>query len=638
MKQVFVSLSVIALWIPSHHARAAQYYVDNSAAGASNTNPGTETQPWTHCPGMPGWNGTLSLQPGDVVYFANDGTWEAADGNAVLQIAGGVTYDGSTWGSGTRAVLTATNALGRSVINFMHDDPAAPTIVRGFEVNAGSTVTTGIGINWPHAEQSLTGAIKRIENCLVHDVNSLSAQGEYEYGIVVSSGYGGGRTVSNVEVINCTTYNISRGGINIYSANDDPLSRITAVLVRGNEVYATGQDPDYAGSALPMKNHVLDAVLEYNHVHDTTRGAGISLSSHTEDFRGPQNAVIRHNIVQNCAQMGLLFNVKGSVSADIYGNLIRENVYQGIRFMDVGGDVSLRIYNNTLIHNYEPTWSHEILIHTGTANVVLLEVKNNLLLARPETLPIQDEEGSITDHAHNLYYRTSGGALARAEGVNYTEADLQTWEPTALSAEPLLVDISNPPTGFIGTLGADLRPNTDGLNLTETSPARNSGVALAADYDTSINSIPRPSGTNWDIGAYEYNEGTAQPDAGIAADAEPDAEPDPDGGSDGGVDSGADGGTGGSSKSGCSCRTQGGNPSSIMMILVVLLVVETTRRKASRRVRNSKQVLALWPLTRIFGSCRSTTPESWRRWEPPVAGPSPPCLSKPRASASVRCR
>jgi hypothetical protein len=101
-----------------------------------------------------------------------------------------VTYDGRTWGSGGRATLRAAGDLSRSVINFQDDHPTEPTVVRGFEVDAASRVTSGICINWPQAARDLTGATKRIEDCVVHHVSSLSADGEYEYGIAVRSGYG----------------------------------------------------------------------------------------------------------------------------------------------------------------------------------------------------------------------------------------------------------------------------------------------------------------------------------------------------------------------------------------------------------------------------------------------------------------
>jgi hypothetical protein len=505
MKNILFVVSLFSAALMAEPARAADYYVNNADASASDAGPGTETRPWANCPGMPGWSGTAVLQPGDRVYFHSAAQWTASGGPSLLVVEGGVTYDGSSWGDGTRALLRAEGQLDRPVIVIMADHADQATVVRGFEVDAGGHVNSGITVNWPQSSGNLTGAMKRIENCVVHDVASLSAEGQYEYGIAVSSGYGGGRTVSNVEVLGCTAYNISRGGINIYSANDDPLSRITDVVVRGCEVYNTGLDPDYAGSALPMKNHIQNVVFEYNYVHDTTRGMGIGVSSDSEEFRGPENAVIRHNIVARSAMMGINLNVKGDLSLDIYGNIIMGNGYQGIRFMDVQDTLAVRIYNNTLVHNYDPDWAHEILVATGSAVVSALEVKNNIFIALEGTLPLLDDEGSITDHSHNLFFREGGGTLVQAGGAGYTEADIASWEPTALAQDPQVNDVGNLPTGFAGTWGVDLRPDADGLAVAAESPARDSAADLGSAFATSINSVPRPRDEGWDRGAYEYS-------------------------------------------------------------------------------------------------------------------------------------
>ena len=165
---------VIALSFAATPAWAATYYVDNAPASANDTNPGSQSAPWKRCPGMPGWSGTQTLQPGDTVLFNSNGTWDVPGGDAAIQVTGGVTYDGRTWGGG-RARLRATGDLNRSVINFREDHATQPTVVRGFEVDVNNRVTTGIGINWPQASGSLTGATKRIDDCLVHHVSSQSA-------------------------------------------------------------------------------------------------------------------------------------------------------------------------------------------------------------------------------------------------------------------------------------------------------------------------------------------------------------------------------------------------------------------------------------------------------------------------------
>ncbi len=83
-------------------------------------------------------------------------------------------------------------------------------------------------------------------------------------------------------------------------------------------------------------------------------------------------------------------------------------------------------------------------------------------------------------------------------------SNINSWESTTITSDPLLEDTSSLPSGFIGTYGIDLRPNIDGLNITEISPAKDSGTPLDTIYNGSINSVIRPSGNGWDIGAYEF--------------------------------------------------------------------------------------------------------------------------------------
>ncbi|HHW09919.1 MAG TPA: hypothetical protein GXX29_08095 [Firmicutes bacterium] len=280
MKPLFLLLILLIMTIAAQAAYAKGYYVDISNPAASNLNPGTKELPWKHVPGMLNWSGRVKLQPGDIVYFNNAATWEAPAGTYFLQVQGGVTYDGHSWGPGTRATFKATAPL-RALITIMDDHPEYPTVVRGFEIDASGYAINGIGINFPHSRGDLTGAVKRIENCVVHNLGGLAAKGEYVYGIIVSSGYGGNprRVVANVEILNCVVYNVSRGGINLYSANDNPNSRIENVLVRGNEVYNCGTDPRYAGSSLPVKNHVINAIVENNIIRDPVNGYGTGFSS-----------------------------------------------------------------------------------------------------------------------------------------------------------------------------------------------------------------------------------------------------------------------------------------------------------------------------------------------------------------------
>ncbi|MFP4418295.1 MAG: right-handed parallel beta-helix repeat-containing protein [Fibrobacterota bacterium] len=489
---------------------ASVYYV---AQGGADANAGIDsTAPWLHCPGMPGWSGEVRLAAGDTVYFRNSDTWEATSGTAMVQVAGGVVYDGRSWGSGGRATLKAQTAFDRAIFNCMEDDETFPTVIRGFNVDANGYVTSGITFNWPHAGRNLTGAVKKVEDCEVQNVWSESAHDQYEYGILM--GGWGGYQIANFEILNCLVHDISRGGINNYMGNDMPENRSDNVTIRGNEIYATGRDPNYAGSGLAVKNHTVNTLVEYNYIHDAVNGMGIGLSVHPEEgFIGPENTIIRHNIVSNIPHCGMYLGSPGEKSFDIYGNIFMQCDYEAIRISaQMAGSNRIRIYNNTFFHNFPGEWSQQMRVESSSAHFEMLEVKNNIFYCPPgsSTRALLDDIGSITAHSNNLYFHPDGGTLVICNGSNYTQQTIEDWEPEAFTAEPGFKDTSMLPNGFSGVYGNDMAPNPDGLSLQVHGDAVDNGADLGEDFCGAINfsggyndNNRRPHGHGWDIGAYE---------------------------------------------------------------------------------------------------------------------------------------
>jgi hypothetical protein len=197
----------------------------------------------------------------------------------------------------------------------------------------------------------------------------------------------------------------------------------------------------------------------------------------------------------------------GPVSLAIYGNIIMNSTYHAINLTNnLRDSLSIRIYNNTMVNNYPGSqWAEQVRISCNEATVSTLEVSNNLIYTTDSTRSMLDDYGLLTAHTNNLYYKSIGGTLVIVNGTTYTASNITTWEPTAVIDNPLFYSINSLPTGFIGTYDVDMRPNTDGFTLTETSPAKDKGAALGDSYKSSINTTPRPYGNAWDIGAYEYN-------------------------------------------------------------------------------------------------------------------------------------
>jgi hypothetical protein len=149
--------------------------------------------------------------------------------------------------------------------------------------------------------------------------------------------------------------------------------------------------------------------------------------------------IIRHNIIRNSAHAGIYIQGYGNKSMEIYGNLIAHNQYHGINFAgSLADSLTARVYNNTFYQNYEPEWDSEIRIHDVSADISALEIRNNIIYADSDTRCLIDDTGNVTNHSNNVYYRPGGGTLVIAGGVSYAASDVSSWEPTALTGDPLL--------------------------------------------------------------------------------------------------------------------------------------------------------------------------------------------------------
>ena len=478
------------------------YYVDNTAGNDANngTSPATA---WQRCPGMTGYTGSGTLVPGDTVLFDRGDTWLVGAGNQCLWLVGGVTYDGETHGTGTRATIRATGEQQTGVIRF-RDHATLPTIIKGFNLDGNNQVTSGVDIN--HAFGSLmNGATKRVQNCEVHHTFSRTSLGQFKYGIIASNHGGTSTLCANVEIIDCLVHDVSRDGIVLYPGDENAQCNLSNCLVRGCEVHTTSTDPDYdGGSGIAVKGFVTNAVIEYNYVHDTVAASLFLNGNESNTFGnlvGPVTA--RHNIFTNNTAHGAIRLFQGTatgdpMSLDCYSNLVYNSTANGGLLID--GDyknqLTLRFYNNTLFN------APVIIRPGGGITVVLLEVRNNLMHYTGGT-PLTDQSQRITLHSNNTYFRASGGTLVQNGGTAVTAATLAAYEATGVSTDPLLVNPAQLPTGFTGTFGVNKAPNQPGLSLQASSPAINSGAALAALYNSAINTQTRPLQSAWDRGAYE---------------------------------------------------------------------------------------------------------------------------------------
>ncbi len=502
---------VVALF--AAQVTAAVYYVDQTSGSDSNsgTNP---TAPWRNAPGTSAYSGSGVLAPGDVVYFDRADTW-LVTGTQGLHLVGGVTYIGDEWGSGTsRATIRANADLDAGVVRF-RDHATYKTVLKGFDLDANGKVATGIDINSRYYSGPMTGATKVIQNVIVRRVWSRVSLGQYKYGIHVSNHGGSQGTVENVEILDTVVHDVSRDAIALYPGDESADCRIRHITVRGSRAFNTGQDPDYCcGAGIIVKGFVQDAMIENNYVHNT-KGAAIFVNGNESRHypgSGQLNIHIRNNIVTNSTANGAILIYDGASGGDpkdikIYGNVVYNSTVNAGLLVHGGlkNTVSLLVYNNTF-------YNAPVVVENSTASFTAFELKNNILHYQ-NGLPLSDIASKIRSHSNNIYFRSGTGSLVASGGTTYTAASLASYEPTASSADPLFKNPTSLPTGFVGVHGATLAPNTDGLAVQATSAAVDRGAGLAGAYATSVNTVTRPAGAGWDIGAYELAGGVAAPPA-----------------------------------------------------------------------------------------------------------------------------
>jgi hypothetical protein len=509
------------------------YFVKFSTGNDANA--GTDPAfPWKYCPGMAGWTGIATLAAGDTVYFDRGDTWTATDDH-LLNVIGGVVYNGDTWGTGTRAKFSLTPLYSIDAVVFMNRDHATiPTVFKGFEIDGLSGEVTGIYMgasSYNQASVDLTGAKKRIENCVVHHTGLLAETG-YHYGISITAEYHSAipGITSNVEVINNIVHHTGRTAIALYPTNysTQRLNVVDTVLVRGNETYESGlSGTDTAGCGIALKNDVRHATVEYNYIHNCRNGINFITGYTDGSISGSSNAIIRYNIVTqtgviegtDVAKPALAIEGCYNVSFSAYDNIFYTNNAHGIYFndSDVLGTISAKIYNNTLYNNCQTEGSAEIYIGNFPATVTALEIKNNIFYTKNviNQKGIYDLGNHITAHSNNLFYNPSTDTNAQLANINghiyyKSKADrIVIWETTAYDFDPTFKNTSNLPTGFIGIYSADMMPNTDGLSIVSGN-AIDKGADLGVSYNGAINlsgrsgHLVRVSGL-WDIGAYEVS-------------------------------------------------------------------------------------------------------------------------------------
>jgi hypothetical protein len=314
-------------------------------------------------------------------------------------------------------------------------------------------------------------------------------------------------------------------------------------LIRNCYIHDMGTD------GIEVSNHSDNVTIEYCRLtNNGTHGIMTRVSPSGEGpgnvIEAPNNLIIRYNIINDNLENGIAFqNNRNYVqTADIYGNLIYNNGTNGgygSSYIDLyiissqdftWSGSTFNIYNNTFYSTRAPGGGGYRGIvafgwDAGSLSGCTVNFKNNIIYSgAANTFNVVDVKGATVNHSNNLYYN-AGSATAthyRSASTDYDRnggaTDITNWEATAQKTDPAFSG-GTLPTGFSGTYGSNMVPNTDYFQLTVDSPAKDTGATLAS-YTGAINGaglatpIVRPLGDAFDIGAYEY--GTVAQSGGSA--------------------------------------------------------------------------------------------------------------------------
>ena len=471
---ICISLLAPQLYIFSASAAGSTYYV---STGGSDSSAGTLAHPWRTIQ-----KAANTVTSGDTVYIRG-GTYHEKITLSNVQGASSAWITFTPYGSET-VIVDGYNLGGIYDGIFMFMDGCKYIRITGLELKR--TTSHGIFLNGGEINHI------RIDHCTIHDCESSA--------IYCYSGSQPSKYVRNIEFDNNNVYDVNNG----YAYDDthtfSPQEAISFSNVQGFNIHHNTLS-QYGKEGIDAKSGSNSGSIHHNTITTSLASPAFQwnynhIGIYIDGFnRKNYDILVYSNTITGYGGPGIVIGAErpdtGSIEdISIYNNVIAVSYLPGhINFRGIDScydapfkDIS--IYSNT-IYTGESSNS-PIRIFPSADNITNLLIANNIItgtayyLVHFQLLRSTEITGRLT-LTHNLYYRYGGsGHNQWKDGID------KTWGNNYVSNDPSFVN-----------------KNTFNFHLQESSPAQDTGSLTYAPTND-LDGIPRPQGTNVDIGAYEY--------------------------------------------------------------------------------------------------------------------------------------
>jgi hypothetical protein len=480
MKKILVS-GIAVLLLLTTLASATTYYVSTTG---SDTNPGTQTQPWKTIAKV----SASSFSPGDSILFKRGETWN----ETLIPPSSGSAGNPITFGAYGTGDLPTIDGSGRNYCVDGKKDYITITNLHFTSPNKYAIAHT----RWTAdgKEVSTPGWVIKNSKFTKCGVNLFGPNTIVQDNVFVGpspiTGPDGAIIIHGLVAVNCSVLRNTISGYNargiwFYNGADSPTANDNIVYDIASTVGTVGEGYgiNFDGYGLPITGKI---TAIGNTVYNCSAN-GIEM----ENSAG--SSVISRNLIHDCHQGILYMNYAASSryadqrGLDVKGLVTHNIVYQcryGIRLHDASG---VDIWNNVIYDGVGAYPAGLIIFDNGTYFVDNIDFRNNII-----------GSGMARAISANYAWKNHFSAFDNnaVENPVFEERNPKASLTLAqLQASGSALNSFTTSPGFVDPAGRD-------FHLQSTSPAIDAGANVGLTKDYEGNTIPQ--GAAPDIGAYEY--------------------------------------------------------------------------------------------------------------------------------------